>query len=390
MESDAPPPPPPPPPPPAQPQPEAASTRHHAYSRKQKSLGLLCSNFIALYDREGVTSVGLDDAASRLGVERRRIYDIVNVLESVGVLARKAKNQYSWKGFGAIPNALQELKEEGLKENFNTFHGNFQGNDDPKGSDDEEGDESGPATGSQNDNAGVNPKSSANSKNDNRREKSLALLTQNFVKLFVCSTVESVSLDEAARLLLGDAHNASVMRTKVRRIYDIANVLSSMNLIEKTHTADTRKPAYKWLGLRGKDAASSASDESRKRAFGTDITNVSCKRGKGESSTGGKLEARKQMQHESTVRQHESIVRKVDRSNLEDSKENSKSYQFGPFAPVTIARAGNFNMKKVDWDNLSSTYRPQYQNQALKELFSHYMEAWKSWYSEVVEKPIQA
>ncbi|XP_062026336.1 E2F transcription factor-like E2FE isoform X1 [Rosa rugosa] len=362
MESAEPPPPPPPPPP----QPETAS-RHHAYSRKQKSLGLLCSNFIALYDREGVTSVGLDDAAARLGVERRRIYDIVNVLESVGVLSRKAKNQYTWKGFGAIPIALQELKEEGLKENFNTFHGNLQGNDDPKcsqGSDDEEGDESGPATGSQNENLSVNPKSSANSKNDNRREKSLALLTQNFVKLFVCSTVESISLDEAARLLLGDAHNASVMRTaKVRRIYDIANVLSSMNLIEKTHTADTRKPAYKWLGLRGKDAASSASDESRKRAFGTDITNVSCKRGKVESSTAGKLEAQKQKQHESTVRQRESIVRKVDRNNLEDSKENTKSYQFGPFAPVTIARAGNFNMKKVDWDNLSSTYRPQYQNQ---------------------------
>nr|XP_011464534.1 PREDICTED: E2F transcription factor-like E2FE isoform X3 [Fragaria vesca subsp. vesca] len=380
---------PPPPPPPTQP--ETTSTRHHSYSRKQKSLGLLCSNFISLYDREGVTSVGLDDAASKLGVERRRIYDIVNVLESVGVLARKAKNQYSWKGFGAIPDTLQELKEAGLKENFNTFHGNFQGSDDPKGSDDEEGDESGPATGSQNENPGANPKSSANSKNDNRREKSLALLTQNFVKLFVCSTVESISLDEAAKLLLGDVHNASIMRTaKVRRIYDIANVLSSMNLIEKTHTADTRKPAYKWLGLRGKDAASSASDESRKRAFGTDITNVSSKRGKGESSTTGKLEAQIQKQHESTVRQRESIVRTVDKNNSEDSREGTKSYQFGPFAPVTIARAGNFNMKKVDWDNFSSTYRPQYQNQAVKELFSHYMEAWKSWYSEVVEKPIQA
>lgn len=131
----------------------------------------------------------------------------------------------------------------------------------------------------------------------------------------------------------------------------------------QTHTADTRKPAYKWLGLRGKDAASSASDESRKRAFGTDITNVSSKRGKVESSTTGKLEAQIQKQHESTVRQRESIVRTVDRNNSEDSREGTKSYQFGPFAPVTIARAGNFNMKKVDWDNFSSTYRPQYQNQ---------------------------
>uniref|UniRef100_A0A453R907 Uncharacterized protein n=1 Tax=Aegilops tauschii subsp. strangulata TaxID=200361 RepID=A0A453R907_AEGTS len=52
-------------------------------------------------------------------------------------------------------------------------------------------------------------------RSDHRKEKSLGLLTQNFVKLFLTMEVETVSLDEAARLLLGERHAESNMRTKV-------------------------------------------------------------------------------------------------------------------------------------------------------------------------------
>ena len=34
------------------------------------------------------------------------------------VLARKAKNKYSWKGFAAVPKALQELKVDNPKKSF--------------------------------------------------------------------------------------------------------------------------------------------------------------------------------------------------------------------------------------------------------------------------------
>lgn len=47
------------------------------------------------------------------------------------MLARKAKNQYTWKGFGAIPLALQELKDEGLRENPN-YHEGESGNENVK------------------------------------------------------------------------------------------------------------------------------------------------------------------------------------------------------------------------------------------------------------------
>ncbi|KDO69806.1 hypothetical protein CISIN_1g042344mg [Citrus sinensis] len=265
------------------------------------------------------------------------------------------------------------------------------------GSDDEDDDEdddssSNPNPGSQSDS--LNPRSAhKSSKNDSRREKSLGLLTQNFVRLFVCSNVDMITLDEVAKLLLGDAHNTSVMRTKVRRLYDIANVLSSMNLIEKTHTADTRKPAFRWLGVNRLEIGLADSlnlDESRKRTFGTDVTNISFKRKRMDTSINGDISQSIKMEKQMKV---DDLVRVVDGSNSENYvNQGPRSYQFGPFAPESVPEVNTSknNVKGAhDWESLTSKYCPQYHNQALRDLFSHYMEAWQSWYTEVAGKTIR-
>jgi transcription factor E2F7/8 len=326
------------------------------YSRKEKSLGVLCSNFFKLYNQDGVDTIGLDNAALRLGVERRRIYDIVNILESVGVLKRKAKNMYSWKGFGAIAQALDELMAS-------------TGNENPCNS-----------------NTASQEKSLSSSKPDNRKEKSLGLLTQNFIKLFLSSTSDLISLDSAATALLGDQHDPTAMRTKVRRLYDIANVFSSMNLIQKTRHPDSGKPAFRWLGLKedgkiGLDT-SSESSESKRRVFGTDITNMDSKRSKVESSDW------KFKEKISNVEKKGDLKDKCGENLMKQT--GSKDFVFGPFSPANVPKStgsADKNPKQVqDWENLASAYRPQYRNPVLCDLFGHYACAWKSWHDEVGKK----
>lgn len=355
---------------------ESESNSRTLYCRKEKSLGLLCSNFLALYNHDSVQTIGLDDAASKLGVERRRIYDVVNILESIGVVARKGKNQYLWKGFEEIPKALEKLKEEALKQNF-CF------------SDCSKSlrvlDENESADSSYVKNEGQDNLSDSSKRTDTKREKSLWLITQNFVKLFLCSDAELITLDSAAIALLGDVHNSTAVRTKVRRLYDIANVFSSMNLIEKTHHSESRKPAFRWLGWRAKLHNGSTTalelNESKKRTFGTEITNQNLKRTKANSSIHRKLNQKENtgmhikldgVEHDHKMQQH--------------SKQCSKGFAFGPFTPAAIS-SGNRNVRPIrDWESLASIYKPQYLNQALSDLFAHYMEAWNSWYAEVARK----
>ncbi|CAM0944260.1 unnamed protein product [Alopecurus aequalis] len=371
-----------------------AKLRHHAYSRKQKSLGLLCSNFVALYDRDDVESIGLDDAARRLGVERRRIYDIVNVLESIGILVRKAKNRYSWIGFGGVPMALRELKERALREKSGLVPLPVEEHSAANMSDDEDddklGDPEGDTESEKLSQTVDNPYEKPDAprcllRSDHRKEKSLGLLTQNFVKLFLTMEVPMISLDEAAMFLLGEGHRESNMRTKVRRLYDIANVLSSLNLIEKTQV-DTRKPAFRWLGVGQKPKAENAVSPARKtlpnkRAFGTELTNIDINRRKLDST----------IQKKAKLSQcGGDILNSCKVAVQEQPRQVNKSgFVYGPFHPSCARKQEPDDCKNAgqmknaqDWESIADSFQPRYQNQALGDLFAHYLDAWKSWHSE--------
>ena len=61
------------------------------------SLGLLTQRFLDLLTTEGQKYVNLNSAANSLGVQKRRIYDITNVLEGIGLIEKTSKNTVRWR-----------------------------------------------------------------------------------------------------------------------------------------------------------------------------------------------------------------------------------------------------------------------------------------------------
>jgi len=75
-------------------------------SRHEKSLGLLTTRFVTLLQEAKDGVLDLKVAADQLAVrQKRRIYDITNVLEGIGLIEKKSKNSIQWKGSGPGSNS---------------------------------------------------------------------------------------------------------------------------------------------------------------------------------------------------------------------------------------------------------------------------------------------
>ncbi|KAG8376828.1 hypothetical protein BUALT_Bualt09G0104400 [Buddleja alternifolia] len=62
------------------------------------NVGLLTKRFINLIKHAEDGELDLNKAADTLQVQKRRIYDITNVLEGIGLIEKKLKNRVHWKG----------------------------------------------------------------------------------------------------------------------------------------------------------------------------------------------------------------------------------------------------------------------------------------------------
>lgn len=65
-------------------------------TRYDTSLGLLTKKFIQLLSQSPDGVLDLNRAAEVLKVQKRRIYDITNVLEGIHLIKKKSKNNIQW------------------------------------------------------------------------------------------------------------------------------------------------------------------------------------------------------------------------------------------------------------------------------------------------------
>ena len=215
------------------------------YSRKKKSLGILAENFLKTYQNLPRGSIVIvDEAAIKLGVERRRIYDVVNILESISLVCKKHKNTYTWMGMDHLDAVFGRMQAEALEEHPEDAK-QFLGV------------------------TGLSSREPPPKPLKGREFKSLARLSQDFLQVFLVghktlslpdasdkiqgttSMEELVAMGQKNKKFLDEkelkAAAARGLKTKIRRLYDIANVFLSVGLLEKVDGSDaTRRPNFSW------------------------------------------------------------------------------------------------------------------------------------------------
>ena len=154
---------------------------------------------IRVMSSDANTSHSLDSICSQIGVEKRKIYDLINILSSIKMIERVSKGVYIWRGSISVERFIRDLTPyQSLSTNL-------------------------------------------------KKEKSLGSMCLCFLS-FMASCNES-SIEAAAESLshIQKAPGSIELRSKIRRLYDISKILSTVGLIQ--NVSQNKKPLLRWLGI---------------------------------------------------------------------------------------------------------------------------------------------
>lgn len=91
-------------------------------NRYDSSLGLLTKKFISLINEAKDGTLDLNKTAEILKVQKRRIYDITNVLEGIGLIEKTSKNHIRWKGCDGLEPRELEYQVKSLKDEVDSLY----------------------------------------------------------------------------------------------------------------------------------------------------------------------------------------------------------------------------------------------------------------------------
>ncbi|VDL73288.1 unnamed protein product [Nippostrongylus brasiliensis] len=271
-------------------------------SRKEKSLGLLCQRFLVAMNEETrqstIREVHLETVARKMSrsffssgpliskslknpyttdVEKRRIYDIVNVMEALDAMSKTNKSYYRWHGLEGLPKLMADLQvileaqtavspvvnrlyrfqkeavEERLPERVlrveqamcsftelspgsrklgaKEIVGSLVGEDASPSSSNHSSDVLNMMQNNSEKRTRVDGR-------DRQGRNSLAQLCRRFLMVLLSNpkNTRRVSLDVASTVLIKDPETEGFEPpSRCRRLYDIANVLVALGLIKKVH-----------------------------------------------------------------------------------------------------------------------------------------------------------
>ncbi|KAJ3703603.1 hypothetical protein LUZ61_007308 [Rhynchospora tenuis] len=91
--------------------------------RFDSSLARLTEKFLELFNKAPDSSLDLNEAAEALKISKRRLYDITNVLEGIGLVEKKRKNAICWnRNAQEVANSEMDDSVATLKASFEDFN----------------------------------------------------------------------------------------------------------------------------------------------------------------------------------------------------------------------------------------------------------------------------
>ena len=178
--------------------------------------------------------IRLNDVVEALGVTRRRMYDVINVFESLEIVRRVGKLEYEFRGYDNLPEFLCNLVEEGEIDEHVELPGLSN------------------STFECIDNKNVNLSDINCFQEKGMGSTSLWKLTRRLLQVML-KKFEPVSLATAASEFVRKAtleqpsHGRPQIQVTIeRRLYDIGSILCSIGLVERVYV-HKRQPSFEWI-----------------------------------------------------------------------------------------------------------------------------------------------